>query len=285
MIVAYHADPHLDACLDLLTGGAEAATAGFDVLVVDNGNAAATGEISRRHGAGYLPLPDNLGFAGGVNAALAAGWDHRRDVMLLNPDARLTPAALDQLSAALHAAPRRAAVAPALIGLDGSPQRATWPLPSPLQSWADAFALTALRERAPFFLVGAVLLLNGAALAELGGLDERYFLYSEEADWQLRARRAGWALVVVDDVVVAHEGSASSSDRLRRLRLFHASGELFGRRWYGRLGWQVMRMGNLAGAVRRGILASPEARRTGRQTAMLTAAGPLRTARRAGLLP
>jgi GT2 family glycosyltransferase len=268
VVVAYRCDDQLAGCLSALEDAAS-------VLVVDNDAAESTHAITSSNGARYLASPGNIGFAAAVNLGLDAAWDGDGDVLLLNPDARVSGSEIVTLQDALHEPGRRvAATGPRLVGADGSPQRAAWPLPSPGQVWFDALGLTRL-WRGRKFLVGAVLMLNGAALAEIGHLDERYFLYAEEADWQLRALRAGWTVQVVDAVEAIHVGGASSGDGILRNQLFHASGEAFARRWYGGLGWWLMRIGSLVASGRRSILGSAEGRRLNRRTFLLYLRGPL----------
>lgn len=246
VIVAYRSDDHLRSCLETLGTG-------LPVVVVDNDASPATAEIAANAGARYLPMPTNVGFAAGVNAGVADSWDHQSDVLLLNPDARIAGDDVRRLAAALCQSERRlAAVGPRLVGDDGRDQLASWPMPSPLQVWADALGLTRF-WRGRRFVTGAVLLLNGEALSELGGLDERYFLYAEEADWQMRAQRAGWRVAVVPAVTARHVGGASSSDTTVRDDVFQASGRLFARRWYGAFGAALMRLGSLVATARRRV--------------------------------
>jgi GT2 family glycosyltransferase len=266
LVVAYRSDDHLGECLR----GLEPSS----VLVIDNGASEATRALVATCGARYVAAPGNVGFAAAVNLGLSRDWNGQDDVLLLNPDARIDAAGVRSLQDALHApGTRRAAVGPQLLGFDGTPQRASWPLPSPAQVWFDALGLSRL-WRGRRFVVGAVLLLNGSALAALGGLDERYFLYAEEADWQLRAQRAGWTVAVVDGVIAQHEGGASTTDSAVREQLFHRSAELFARRWYGRFGWLVMRAGSLVAAARRSVAGPPERRRLNRRTFALYVRGP-----------
>jgi GT2 family glycosyltransferase len=270
LVVAYNSDDHLPDCLAALGPGA-------DVLVIDNGAADSTRAIAAEHGADYIASPENVGFAAAVNLGLHKVWDWERDVLLLNPDARVTAHDVEVLQAGLHApGTHRAAVGPRLSWSDGRVQRPEWPMPSPGQVWADALGLTRW-WRGPRFVVGAVLLLNGAALVELGRFDERYFLYAEEADWQRRALRAGWTVAVIDAVTATHEGAASSADAVRRDELFHASAETFARRWYGPSGWFVMRVGSLVAAARRSVIGSAATKQRNRRAFRLYLRGPGRT--------
>jgi GT2 family glycosyltransferase len=271
VVVAYHADEHLRLCLTALGGQ-------FSVVVVDNSPAVETTRIVEAAGARYVKAPGNLGFAAGVNLGLTVGWDQVSDVLLLNPDARATPPDVRALSAALQRDPQRAAVGPNLIGEGGKPQKPEWPMPSPTQIWLDAVGLGRL-WRGRRFVVGAALLLSGAALAELGGLDERYFLYAEEADWQLTAQHRGWSVSVIPEVTVLHVGGASSGDPTVRETFFHASHEAFGRKWYGPVGWTVMRTAAMLAALRRGFIGPQEGRRAARRVLNLYWRGPAKRAR------
>jgi GT2 family glycosyltransferase len=243
IIVAYRNTDDLKRCLASLKGWGE-------LVVVDNGNDPAVRRLVDDSGGRYTAPERNIGFAAAVNAGLqqrSAG----QDALLLNPDAELCPVDAALLVRALHTAPGRAAVAPRLRNTDGGTQRTEWPVPSPREAWIDALGIRRWVPPRARFLSGAVLLLNGQALDELGGLDERYFLYAEESDWQLRAQRAGWTVATVEDVEVAHAGGRSSADNRTREVMFHRSGEAFGRKWYGASGWQVMRLASVTGALLR----------------------------------
>lgn len=269
VIVAYQSDDHLSECLESLGNPGS-------VIVVDNGASDATCRLVEATGARYVRSPGNVGFAAAVNRGLDAAWDGQSDVLLLNPDARIRAADVRALQEALHASgTRRAAVGPRLVGEDGEPQFPEWPLPSPGQVWFDAVGLGRL-WRGEKFVVGAVLLLRGDALAEVGKFDERYFLYAEEADWQMRAIRGGWTVAVVHAVSASHVGSASSGDPTLRDRLFHTSAAIFAHRWYGPVGSFVMRMGSLLAAGRRALIGSAESRRRNRGVARLYLRDPAR---------
>ena len=97
-------------------------------MVVDNSSEPAVAAVAGGHGCTYVDPGRNLGFAGGVN--LGCARREGRDVLLLNPDAAVTPAAVRALHAALTADP----------GSPPSPRRSRdpaavhptgWPGPSP----------------------------------------------------------------------------------------------------------------------------------------------------------
>jgi GT2 family glycosyltransferase len=268
LVVAYHSDDLLTAALGYL--GRD-----LDVVIVDNDASPATARLASAYGACYLPTPMNLGFAAAVNVALREAWDRTRDVLLLNPDAQVKGRDVIALQQALRAHPRLAAVGPRLIDDEGRSQQVDWPIPSPVQVWFDALALSRF-WRGPRFVVGAVLLLRAEALAQVGDFDERYFLYGEEADWQLRAQRLGWEVRVIRSVTATHVGGASSNDPAVRESRFHRSGTSFAQRWYGRPGGLVMWLGSTVAAGRRAVLGSSTSRALNRRVLRLYLSGGLR---------
>ena len=222
------------------------------LIVVDNSRSADVRAVAERHAADYVDPGRNAGFAAGVNIGLGR-IDPGRDILLLNPDAVLPDQAVPVLQEELHRQPGIAAVAPMLRYADGSLQRPSWPFPSPLGVWLDALGLGRFRRSARF-LVGAVLMLRSDAVDAIGRFDERFFLYAEEADWQLRALRAGWTVQLVERVTAIHIGGGTSSDPWRRTVLFHRSGMAFARKWYGRSGYVVIWSGSVIGAALRSLL-------------------------------
>jgi GT2 family glycosyltransferase len=240
--------------------------------------------VASRHRVEYVDAGANVGFAAAVNLALRPLLANTpRDVLLLNPDARLTAEGLDQMVEFLHdpAHERVGCVAPRLVDSIGRPQRVTWPFPSPLRMWIEVVGAGRVREHADF-VVGAVLLLRWEALQEVGELDERFFLYGEETDWQRRAAELGWRAALCSDVVAVHDGAGSSDDPRRREVLFHAAQETYTRKWYGRRGWWAYRAAACAGAVARAVLLRGDRRAEAARRARLYARGPRRSAGLAG---
>ena len=242
VIVAYRNTPGLETCLQSLE-------AGQSVLVVDNDADVRVRSLVERYGGLYVTPGRNIGFAAAVNIALRERG--RRDVLLLNPDAQVSADLPRELRAVLEADPRVGAVAPRLRDDEGDLQRVEWPIPSPREEWVDALRLRRVCRPRRTFYIGAVLLLRAEALADVGLFDERFFLYAEECDWQLRALRRGWRIELAEDVYARHSGAGSSDMESVRQRYFKESAELFGRKWYGRSGWASMRIASLTGAALR----------------------------------
>lgn len=245
-----------------------------DVVVVDNSSRADVRAVCESWGVRYQDPGRNLGFAAAVNRGIRA-FDAGRDILVLNPDAVVDAPGLRGLMTALAVDPRRAAVAPRLSGPDGA-QRAAWPWPAPGSMWREALGL-ARDEQREDFLTGAVLLVRGAALTEVGLFDEQFFLYAEETDWQRRATARGWSVHVATDVIAEHQGAGTSTDPRRRDALFHAGTETYVRKWFGARGWASYRAASVVGATLRSVL--PGARGTvARRRAILYLRGPRRAA-------
>jgi N-acetylglucosaminyl-diphospho-decaprenol L-rhamnosyltransferase len=192
----------------------------------------------------------NLGFAGGTNCAARAAAG--TDLLLLNPDARLTPGALECMLQLVRCHDRAAAVGPALVYPDGKPQAAAFRFPGMAQVTLDLFPIPRLMDsrlngrlhntRHPITIdhpLGACMLIRGAAWRDVGPLDEGYFMYLEEVDWCQRAKRKGWQIWFEPRAVAVHHAGAATRQhaeamhaqlwrsRLRYYQRFH--GPLYNR--------------------------------------------------------
>jgi GT2 family glycosyltransferase len=277
VVVAYgDFDP---ACLAALDGT-------FPALVVDNSATPATEAVAAAHGARYIDAGANLGFAAGVNLALAHVDLATSDVLLLNPDATIDADAVRSLQRVLHASARAGAAAPAQHrpGSDRPPTAVCWPFPTPGGAWHEAVGL-GRRGRPWEYVIASVLLVRGDALVDVGGFDEGFFLYAEEADWERRATRRGWEMLYCPDVTATHVGAATDPDARRRHVRFHAGVERYVRKWHGTAGWRSYQAATVLTALRRAALARGERRRSALALAKLYAGGPGAAARRAGAVP
>jgi len=103
-----------------------------------------------------------------------------------------------------------------------------------------------------------------AALDDLGGFDERFFMYVEDLDWCWRARHRGWTIWFEPSAVVVHVGNASGAQRYgeRRTRAYMTNTYRFYRREHGLAATAAYRFLNVLGAAK-GYLSSRRAGRTG----------------------
>ena len=245
----------------------------LSVTVVDNSSDPDVRALCEELGVRYLDPGRNGGFAAGVNHGLAHQSPIGRDVLLLNPDAVIDESGIRRLHSALRARPDLASVAPAQVDGQGIPSRVAWPLPSPAGAAIEAIGLGSRRRNT--YVIGSVLLLRAEALAQIGGFDESFFLYAEEADWARRAVRVGWHHQLVNDVQALHIGSATSSDPIRREAHFHASQERYHRKHFGSFGWQIARAAIIAGSAARALVLRGERATQARDRALLYLRGPM----------
>lgn len=230
---------------------------GLSITIVDNSSSAATRDVAERHQSYYIDPGGNIGFAAGVNRALESLAErglNDSDVLLLNPDATVSLESIGILQQGLHRSPTHACVAPVQRHpVSGLPERVSWPFPSPGAAWMDALGLGRLDRRAGF-VIGSVLLLRASAIADVGRFDERFFLYAEETDWQLRAVRRGWTTSTIHEATATHIGAGTGGDSTRRAEMFNSSLLAFMDKHYGRLGELSYRSAVMLGAAVRSLV-------------------------------
>jgi GT2 family glycosyltransferase len=216
------------------------------VMVVDNGSSDGSAERLRAAfpQVEVLALPENRMFAGGNNSGIVHALEHGADaIMLLNNDTEADPGLYETLLLALEQDPAAGAAAPLIY--HAPPSQRIWYAGGacvPVLGYTAHRGLRAMdrgqyREvEATGYLTGCCLLAWRQVWEQVGLLDPRYHLYAEDADWCLRARRAGFRLLFVPTARLWHKVSSSSGgasnvwkiyQRLRaNLRLFatHARG-------------------------------------------------------------
>lgn len=254
--------------------------AALAVTVIDNSSQAEIRDLCAELGIRYLDPQANLGFGSAVNHVLRDRLLPGADVLLLNPDAVIDPADIAELHRVLRSDGRLASVGPAQVDEVGHRARVRWPFPSPFGSWLDALGVGRLRSAERGFVIGSVLLLRAEALAQVGGFDERFFLYAEETDWAYRAHLLGWHHAPVQHIEAVHAGAGTSTDPRRRDAMFFASQERYLRKHFGAAGWASARLAGWAGAVVRSLLLRGDRRTEARRRAAIYRLGPVRVERR-----
>jgi GT2 family glycosyltransferase len=222
-------------CLESLETDAARGEVAVETLLVDNDSGDGTVEAVRERfpGVEVVVADRNLGFAAGCNLGLARASG--RYALLLNPDAELPPGALGALARFLDATPRAGAAGCRLVSAAGEPQFSAGRFLTPFNQFAETTGLARLIPAAALrrsyrdeelgdaaaevdWVVGACMAVRRAALDEVGGLDERFFMYSEDEDLCYRLRAAGWSVHRLGDVRVRHVGGGSAAQALPRMR-------------------------------------------------------------------
>lgn len=185
------------ADLEELRGGTPR---GAEWIVVDNASSDGSADLAGELGASVLRSASNLGFsaANNVGARNAEG-----DVLIFcNPDVKTTPEGIRQLAKA--AWERGAIVAPQLVNPDGSVQENGRGMPFPhrkvrhffqrdVDPKADPYVRHAERGQLveTVWVTGAVVAIRADQFNTIGGWNEQFFLYCEDIDLCLRARKRG----------------------------------------------------------------------------------------------
>lgn len=221
VVVSYRSASTLDACLLRL----RAAHGVAQIRVVDNGSDDGTLEILQRHALAdprlrFIANPDNPGFAVACNQGAAdsdASW-----LAFVNPDLQVRPDSLERLRGHASALAGEALVGADLHGedgvRDGAARRRDPDFAAMLRDPGAAAKLDVpmdtTRALQPVDAVsGALMLLPRALFARIGGFDEGYRLHAEDLDLCRRARAAGAAVAVANDVSVLHVRGVSSRSR------------------------------------------------------------------------
>lgn len=264
VIVSWNVRELLRRCLaSVLAEAAEQLS--VEVFVVDNASGDGTAAmVEREYPAVQLIVnSNNAGFVRANNQALVRC--RGRHVLLLNPDTEVQQGALARLVQALDSDPSVGAAGPLLLNPDGSvqPSRRRFPTlatalleSTALQRWFGNTAAVRRfyvadrsdqEEQDVDWLVGACLMVRSEALDQVGLLDERFFMYSEEVDWCLRLRQAGRRVRYVPSARVVHyEAKSSGQVPVARHFYFHDSRCRYFGKHYGRPTELVLRLAVVA---------------------------------------
>lgn len=230
IIVNYNAGAMLADCVSTVLDSSLVA----EVIVSDNGSTdhslqGLTDACGADQRLSVLDNGGNLGFARANNRAIrrvSAPY-----VLLLNPDCLVPPGTLEHLIALMEERTEVGLVGCRVLNPDGTEQVASRrALPEPGSAFLQLTGLHRLgagagtdRIDVPLpsgpvavqAISGAFMLARRAAVDQVGGLDEGYFLHCEDLDWFVRFSRAGWTIVFVPEVSVVHHKGACSLHRLR----------------------------------------------------------------------
>jgi N-acetylglucosaminyl-diphospho-decaprenol L-rhamnosyltransferase len=239
--VTYSPGPHLDRFLGSL---AHATDLPVTVVMADNGSTDGAPEeaLERHPDARLMRTGGNLGYGSAVNLAVA---EYLKDsdaefFIVANPDVQWGPRSIDVLLEAAERWQLAGSLGPLIRDPDGSVYPSARHQPSIVRGgmhavvgpmwksnpWTAAYRQERLEpsERAVGWLSGSCLLVRKAAFDEIGGFDERYFMYMEDVDLGDRMGHAGWQNVYVPTAEILHDkGHATGRDPARNLAAHHTS--------------------------------------------------------------
>ena len=200
----------------------------FEVLVVDSASLDGSVDMVRSEfpAVRLYASETNLGYTGGNNLGMCES--RGRYVLLLNPDTEVLSDALGTMLRYMELHRDVGALGPQLLWPDGSVQSSRRRFPTLgtaliestfLQKWFPnhpAVRRYYVLDRADDLVSevdwvnGSCILVRRGIVEQVGLLDDRFFMYSEELDWQKRIRAVGWKVVYLPAAqVIHHEGKSS----------------------------------------------------------------------------
>jgi GT2 family glycosyltransferase len=245
VIVNWNSGQHLRRALEALARSPEDVACIDKLIIIDN---ASTDESAKLDDfAGTLPLyivsnEENRGFAAACNQGAAMG--KAGAILFLNPDVRICPGALTKSLDFLfeNSRARIGAVGVRLTDENGVTQRSCARFPTPRQLVAQSAFLDRMAPSlfVPHFMLewdhettrsvdqvmGAFLMTPRALFEDIGGFDERFFVYFEDLDLCLRIKQKGWSVMHYAEPSAIHEGQGTTR-AIVDVRLFY--------NWRGRL--------------------------------------------------
>jgi len=204
--------------LDCLRSLAEQ-TLPHTVYVVDNASTDGTPEIvaARFPNARVIVNDTNLGFAGGNNVGMQAAFADGADaVLVLNNDTTLVPDVLALLTDTRGIHPDAGIISPAILYAQ-QPHK-IWFAGANLNTWMGwsyhahhnaPYESLRRQVRRIARTTGCAMLITHECYTAIGGYDDDFFMYYEDVEYSLHARRAGFETYLVPDAVVYHHVSAS----------------------------------------------------------------------------
>lgn len=240
VIVSYNTRDMLQDCLHALPAAAQGLT--VETWVIDNHSPdASAGMVDAEFpGVRLIANANNPGFARANNQALKQA--RGRHVVILNPDTEAEPNSLTRMVEYLDANPDVGAVGPRLLNTDGSLQRNGRPFPTPWREFIGHSGLRRLNARAyddeyeygrydfeqtweTDYLMGACIMVPQRVMAQVGMLDEDFFMFYEEVEWCWRIRKAGYKVMYLPAARVVHHwmGSVRQQNRAMTAHLFQSA--------------------------------------------------------------
>jgi GT2 family glycosyltransferase len=226
-VLTLNACDYLRACLQSLQ---RRTTVAYEIIVVDNGSTDGTRDMLTTEFPTVTVIrnEENLGYTYPNNQAMRVAKG--RFITLLNPDTLMHSHAIDRLFGFLESHSEVGIVGPKVLNPDGTLQAPCrrgdarpWAVISyfsglsrlfPDKAFFNGYLLTHLDEdqtNAVDGVSGSCMLIRREVIDDIGYLDEMFFAYQEDADYCLRARKAGWQVYYYPEAQITHFGGQGGS--------------------------------------------------------------------------
>lgn len=228
VIVTWNGKRYALECLESLH--ANSVGVPVEIIVVDNASTDGTPEAIRARfpDVNLVENRDNLGFAKANNIGMALS--RGRYLSLINSDVVVPRGCLDRMLAVMEANQSVGIMGPRMLCPDGSVGLSVMQLPTVWNTLCAALALNSAFPKSRMFagfsirsdaistpmdvqvVTGWFWMVSRTALQQVGGLDERFFMFGEDIDWCHRFLKAGWRVVYCGEAEALHYGGGSSAD-------------------------------------------------------------------------
>jgi GT2 family glycosyltransferase len=265
IIVSWNVADLLAGCLQSLAEERARTQMTIEVIVVDSASSDGSPQMVRERfpWVTVIACTQNVGFPRGNNMGLEVARGEL--LLLLNPDTLVHPRALQAMAGAMVAHQDVGLLGPQLRNENGTIQSSRRRFPTPLtaffeSTWMQKWAPERLMGR--FYMLdtaddlvqdvdwvmGACMLTRRTIVDSVGGMDEAYFMYSEELDWCRRIATAGWRILYWPEAVITHYmGKSSEQAIVHRHIHFNQSKLRYIRKYHGRFPAALLRLYLLAG--------------------------------------
>lgn len=227
IVVTWNAKRYALECLASLHQNTGALA--VEVIVVDNNSTDGTPDEIQRQFPGVTLINNNanLGFAKANNIGLAAA--RGRYLSLVNSDVVVPPGCLENMVSFMDHNAGIGMLGPKMLAPNGKVGQSVMRLPTVWNTLCCSLGLHLLFPNSKLFgsflmssypydsvddvevLTGWFWLVRRKAVEEVGGLDERFFMYGEDIDWSYRFRKANWRVVFYPASEALHYGAVSSA--------------------------------------------------------------------------
>lgn len=265
-LISYNTRALLVACLRSIDE--TSADVAYEVLVVDNASSDGSAEAVRAAfpRASVIANAVNVGYASACNQAAAEA--RGRHVLFLNSDTVMKPGTLRAMVACLDAHPDVGAVSCLQRDEQGRALQSCFPFPSirdhvvhadALPRWIRDLAgpvptMNATRSQDVDWANGACLMLRREVFEQVGGMDERFFMYFEDVDLCRRLHRCGYRVRHIADVEIVHLLGKSSERARRQLNVQWELSRIRYVEKHFTQPWGLLMKGWIAGGVMRKLL-------------------------------
>lgn len=236
----------------------QTADVGFEVIVVDNASSDDSIEMIKKKFPQIVLIAnsENKGFAAANNQGMAIAKG--KYVLLLNSDTIVLNHAIEKTVTFIEKHPEAGVVGCRIVNQDMSLQPTCFMYPSVLNMFLSSTYLYKVFPKSKFFgrermswwnredvkevdvVTGCFMLVRTEIIAQVGIMDERFFVYGEETDWCYRMNKAGWKNLFMPNANIIHLGGASSKQiRPEMMAQLRCSILTFMRKHRGRVSYLV----------------------------------------------